>query len=152
MGKHRGWSGSQLWQTPKKFYDILNKEFKFDFDPCPFEAEFDGCQIEWGKSNFVNPPYDQETKEKFIRKAYAESLKGKLCVLILPVSTSTKIFHSMIYPHASEIRFVQGRINFDGINSLGKRVTNRCGMHDSMVVIFGGRIPDETYRRTVRSK
>ena len=133
--KNRNLNHSDHWKTPAEFYNKLDKEFHFDFDPCPLHSEFDGLSIEWGKSNYINPPYSMKLKEAFIRKAWEESKKGKLCVMLLPVSTSTKIFHEIIYPHA-EIRFVKGRIAFDGINTKGERVTTRCGMHDSMIVIF----------------
>lgn len=57
--------------------------------------------------------------------------------MLLPVSTSTKIFHEVILPNA-EIRFLKGRVKFEGINSFGELVSNKCGMHDSMIVIFRG--------------
>lgn len=123
------------WETPPDLYAELDREFSFDFDPCPLNADFDGLTIEWGKSNYINPPYSRTLKEAFIRKAYEQSLKGKTCVMLLPVSTSTKIFHEVIYPHA-EIRFLKGRVKFIGVNTAGERVTNKCGQHDSMVVIF----------------
>lgn len=123
------------WQTPKYLYDKLNAEFNFDFDPCPINPQFDGLSIDWGESNFINPPYSRKFKEAFIKKAYKESLKGKTCVMLLPVSTSTKIFHIYIYPNA-EIRFLQGRVKFSGINTKGESVSDKCGMHDSMIVIF----------------
>jgi hypothetical protein len=50
--------------------------------------------------NFINPPYSRKLKEAFIRKALEESKKGKTCVLLLPVSTSTAIFHDVILPNA----------------------------------------------------
>ena len=93
---------------------------------------------ELGKRNFVNPPYSRKLKEAFVKKAIDESKKGKLCVCLLPVSTSTKLFHDWIKPNAKEIRFIIGRIKFRGVNTKGERVTNKAGMHDSMVVIFGG--------------
>ena len=123
------------WETPKDFYKKLDDEFSFDFDPCPLNHEFDGLEIEWGKSNFINPPYSRKLKEAFIKKAFEESKKGKICVLLLPVSTSTKIFHDYIYGKA-EIRFLRKRIKFKGINTFGKKVENKCGMHDSMIVIY----------------
>lgn len=96
---------------------------------------WNGLNVEWGNSNFVNPPYSRKLKEDFIRKAYQEYLKNKLVVMLLPVSTSTKIFHEIIYPNC-EIRFLKGRIKFEGINSFGESVCNKCGMFDSMVCIF----------------
>ena len=124
------------WATPKEVYDKLNEEFKFDYDPCPLDFKEDGTKIEWKQSNFINPPYSRKLKEAFILKAFKESKKGKICVMLLPVSTSTKIFHEVIYPNA-EIRFVRGRIAFEGINTFGKKVgKGSAPMHDSMIVIF----------------
>lgn len=134
--KNRNLDHSDNWATPKDLFDKLNAEFNFDFDPCPLNSEFDGLQIEWGKSNFINPPYSRELKEKFVKKAIEESKKGKTCVMLLPVSTSTKLFHEHIQPNAKEIRFLKGRVKFAGINTKGEHVENKCGMHDSMIVIF----------------
>ena len=139
--KNRNLEHSDNWATPKDFYDKLNQEFNFDFDPCPLNLgeitpENDGLLIEWGNSNYINPPYSRELKEKFVIKAIEESKKGKLCVMLLPVSTSTKLFHDHILPNASDIRFVKGRIKFLGVNTKGEYVTNKAPMHDSMIVIF----------------
>lgn len=127
------------WETPKDLYDELDSEFHFDFDPCPLNPKFDGLNCEWGKSNFINPPYSRILKEAFIKTAYIESkYKGNICVLLLPVSTSTKIFHDIILPNA-EIRFLRGRVKFKGVNARGEVVSNKCGQHDSMIVIFNKR-------------
>jgi len=95
--KNRNLNNRDDWQTPKSLYDELNKEFNFNFDPCPINPQFNGLEIEWKERNFINPPYSRTLKEAFIKKAIQESNKGKLCVLLLPVSTSTKIFHEYIY-------------------------------------------------------
>lgn len=135
------------WATPSYFYDELNKEFNFDFDPCPFTEneitpETDGLLKGWGERNFINPPYTIKPKTAFILKAIEESKKGKLCVMLLPVmGTSTKLFHDIILPNISEpIRFIKGRIKFVGKNTKGELVSNKSPMHDSMIVIFGGQI------------
>jgi hypothetical protein len=134
--KNRNLEHSDDWSTPKDFYDKLNDEFHFDFDPCPLNSEVDGLMIEWGRSNFVNPPYSRQLKEAFVEKALFESKYGKTCVLLLPVSTSTKLFHDVILPNAKEIRFVRGRIRFIGTNTKGQLVDSNTPMHDSMIVIF----------------
>jgi len=100
---------------------------------------WDGLEVEWGGSNYVNPPYSRKLKESFIRKAIEESKKGKLCVMLLPVSTSTAIFHDWIQPYAKEIRFLRGRVAFEGYNTRGEFVNNKKPMHDSMLVIFDRR-------------
>lgn len=141
--KNRNQNHSDDWKTPEKIYNPLNEEFKFDFDPCPYQhdlTKWDGLKIEWGQSNFVNPPYSRKLKEAFILKAIEESKKGKLCVMLIPVSTSSAIFHDHILPNKKEIRFIRGRVKFAGFNTKGEYVTNNSGMHDSMIVIFDGRV------------
>ena len=38
------------WKTPDDFYDRLNEQYHFDFDPCPYQSEFDGLDntCVWG--------------------------------------------------------------------------------------------------------
>jgi hypothetical protein len=158
--KNRNLKHSNNWATPKRVIDHLQKLFNitFDFDPCPFcdgDLEFDGLEIEWGKFNFVNPPYSQKLKEAFVNKALEQKEKGKTSVLLLPVSTSTKLFHEVILPNANDIVFIKNRIPFGGMNTRGELVNwaetglpfpknnyvlgkKTSGMHDSMVVLFKG--------------
>jgi hypothetical protein len=74
------------WITPPGFMAELKAEFSFDFDPCPNPRpeDFDGLTCEWGKSNWVNPPFTGGVMA-WIKKAFLEQSKGKLSVLILPV-------------------------------------------------------------------
>jgi len=135
--KNRSIEHSDNWATPKELYDKLNAEFNFEYDPCPLFSPFDGLQFDWEKSNFINPPYSRKLKEAFVLKAIEESKKGKLCVMLLPVSTSTKLFHQHILPNAKEIRFLEKRVKFLGTNTKGEYVTDKAPMHDSMIVVFG---------------
>lgn len=136
--KNRNLDHKDDWRTPKSFYDDLNNEFNFDFDPCPFKHDmsWDWLIIEWWKSNFINPPYSLSLKNAFVIKWIEESKKWKTCVFLLPVSTSTKLFHDYIKPNAKEIRFVRWRIKFSWFNTNWEFVDNKVGMHDSMIVIF----------------
>lgn len=102
------------WSTPKDVYDALDAEFKFDFDPCPLGGA-SGLDIEWGKSNFVNPPYSQ--LKAWCKKAYEEWQKGKTVVMLIPSRTDTKAWHDYCMK-ATEIRFIKGRLKFgDSKNS-----------------------------------
>ena len=126
------------WETPKVMLDYIKKKYfngKDFFDPCPINHKFNGLVCAWKDRNYINPPYNRKDKELFIRRAHLESLVGQHCVMLLPVSTSTKIFHEVILPNAS-IEFLKGRVKFIGINTKGERVTNKCGQHDSMIVEF----------------
>lgn len=126
------------WKTPDDFYNTLDKIYHFDFDPCPYQSTFDGLNIEWGDVNFINPPYTRKLKEAFVMKALEESRKGKICVLLLPVSTSTALFHDVIQPNAKKIEFVRGRIRFEQKDKQGNFINKGCGQHDSMIVVFKG--------------
>lgn len=105
----------QTWRTPVKLYEELNKEFHFDFDPCPPNPTFNGLEVEWGKSNFVNPPYKQ--CKEWLKKGYEEYQKGKTVVFLIPSRTDTKYWHEYVMK-ATEIRFIKGRLKFgDAKNS-----------------------------------
>jgi hypothetical protein len=125
------------WVTPRHIYNALNYEFNFDFDPCPLFAEFNGLDplLSWGARNYVNPPYSLQLKNQFIMRAFNERKRGNLSVLLLPVSTSTEVFHRYIYNKA-EIRFLKGRVKFTGYNEAGVLVHSKPAMHDTMIVIY----------------
>ena len=99
------------WKTPRMFYKALDAEFHFDFDPCPPDPAFDGLEVEWGASNFVNPPYGSEIS-KWLKKGYSESLKGKTVVFLVPSRSDTRWWHDYVM-EAKEVRFIKGRLKFD---------------------------------------
>lgn len=99
------------WKTPKAFYEALDQEFRFDFDPCPPMPSFDGLTVEWGCSNFVNPPYGNVIS-KWLAKGFEQAKLGKLSVFLIPSRTDTKWWHSYCM-QADEIRFIKGRLKFD---------------------------------------
>jgi len=89
-----GDNGKHYWLTPPELMDVLQLEFNFDFDPCPYPKpdNFDGLTCEWGKSNYVNPPFGSimhQGKKKgptaWVRKAIEENRKGKRVVLVYPI-------------------------------------------------------------------
>ena len=93
---HKGNSvdGKHYWLTPDNLMKELNNEFNFDFDPAPYPKpeNFDGLTCEWGKSNYVNPPFGSiihEGKKKgataWVRKAIKENEKCKDVVLVYPI-------------------------------------------------------------------
>ena len=139
--KNRNLEHSNHWATPPFVYDELNKCYNFDFDPCPYNEgeiapETDGLKIEWGDCNYVNPPYSRSLKEAFVRRCVEMQKRGKTSVALLPVSTSTKLFHDVILPNATDIKFLRGRVHFEGRNSKGEWVTEKAGKKDSMLVEF----------------
>jgi site-specific DNA-methyltransferase (adenine-specific) len=99
------------WKTPKAVFQTLDAEFQFDFDPCPTNPKFNGLAVEWGLSNFVNPPYGNAISD-WLSKAKEEQEKGKSSVFLIPSRTDTKWWHKYVMK-ADEIRFIKGRLKFD---------------------------------------
>ena len=118
------------WPTPAAFYRELDKEFHFNFDPCPLGGEIDGSarlMNNWaGKRVFCNPPYGP------LIPRFLECWKdAELSVFLIPARTDTRWFHEIVLPYAREIRFIKGRLKFgDSKNS---------APFASMVVVFDGR-------------
>lgn len=104
-------SKSDDWSTPEELYADLNAKYHFNDDPCPLGgiALQDGLSREWGTSVFMNPPYSNPTP--WVKKAYEESLRGKLVVGLLRCDTSTKWFHNWVW-HKAELVFVKNRLHF----------------------------------------
>jgi len=58
---------NQKWETPQEFFDLLNKEFNFNFDlsadkenkKCDkyFNEKDDALSKEWSGMCWLNPPY-----------------------------------------------------------------------------------------------
>lgn len=82
----------RYWLTPPDVYDKLDREFHFDYDPCPYPRppDHNGVEVPWGQSNYVNPPFRREDAQHgagmtaFARKAIAEQQQGKTSVFLLP--------------------------------------------------------------------
>jgi len=86
--------GKHYWLTPPDLMAELDAEFKFDFDPCPHPIPdgFDGLTCEWGRSNYVNPPFGSivhQGRKKgptaWAKKALEEHRKGKRIVFVYPI-------------------------------------------------------------------
>lgn len=132
-------SANEVWETPKDFFEKLDKEFHFNLDPCAmpenakcskyFTPLDDGLKQDWGGHVvFCNPPYGRKIKD-WVKKCYEESKKpNTTVVMLIPARTDTSYFHDYIYHKVREIRFIRGRLKFgDAKNS---------APFPSMVVIF----------------
>ena len=107
-------SKSIHWRTPEKLYKELNKEFQFDFDPCPFKTKKeDGLNKKWGKRVYCNPPHPDIYC--FILKALLEIRRknSEIVVFLLPVRSDSDWFHDLVLPNYEEIRLIRGRIKFE---------------------------------------
>ena len=109
-------SKTDLWSTPQDLYDDLNKEFRFNLDPCSnginakcdkyYTENDDGLSQEWSGNVFMNPPYGREIG-KWMKKACESKC---LVVCLVPSRTDTKWWHD--YAMKGDIRFIKGRLKF----------------------------------------
>ncbi len=90
----------KYWLTPPDLFEKLNNEFHFDFDPClyPRPEGFNGIEIPWGLSNYVNPSFRRSDgaynagPTAFCRKAIAEQKEGKSSVIPVPTQSYVNLF------------------------------------------------------------
>lgn len=113
------------YSTPQWLFDKLNSEFNFTLDACAdksnhkckkyYTEDDDGLSQDWSDEVvWINPPYGKEQK-LWIKKAYNEWREHDVTsVMLIPSRTDTAIFHDIIFPCASQIRFIKGRLKFSG--------------------------------------
>jgi len=114
--------------TPREIINQLELEFgRFQLDPCAthenakapryFTKEEDGLIQPWEAERiYMNPPYGAGMGA-WVRKAYEASQLGATVVCLLPARTDTKWFHEIALK--GEIRFIKGRIAFEGSDGVG---------------------------------
>lgn len=108
-------SEKRYWLTPPDIYGPLNEEFRFDFDPCPCPRPegYNSLLLDWGQSNYVNPPFrrhdgvDGQGPTAFVRKAIEENKKGKTVVLTIP----TQSYVNLLIDAGAEMRSL-GRVRW----------------------------------------
>ena len=116
-----GFTDTDVWGTPQKFFNTLNAEFHFTLDPCAnaanckcaryFNIEQNGLIQDWGTHNvFMNPPYS--FIKLWMRKAWKASLYGATVVCLVPMRSDTAWWH--LYAPKGEVRYVRGRLSFTG--------------------------------------
>lgn len=111
----------QGWQTPRKFFDLINGEFNFDVDlfaskenallPNFFTKKDDVYKQELNKFKFAfaNPPYNEE--EKAFNYCESQVKKHGLYIgLLIKCDTSTQLFQE-VYTRSS-IYLITPRISF----------------------------------------
>ncbi len=113
----------------------------FDLDPCAADpmpwstagtmwtAEDDGRLREWFGRVWLNPPYGPELGDWLRLMA----IHGRGMALVF-ARTETRAFHRHVWPRASALRFIRGRINF--YTPDGKRSPQNAG-GPSVLIAYG---------------
>lgn len=103
--------------TEEEFKRKLDETYRFDFDPCPLGGgdEWNGLSVEWGLSNWINPPYSNIGK--WLEKGVNEMKKGRKSVFLIPCRIHTKYWNKWVFPYATEINFIARPVRFQGFES-----------------------------------
>lgn len=110
------------WPTPRDLFAQLNSEFHFTLDACAspdnaclprFYTERDeGLMRSWqGERVWCNPPYGGQIR-RWMEKCWTEA-RHALVVALVPSRTDTAWWHDYAM-EAGEIRFLRGRLRFEG--------------------------------------
>ena len=112
-------TGEKTWLTPPEIIDALGP---FDLDPCcpptmPWRTAAqmvhwpnDGLKVDWtGKRVWCNPPYGRDAVP-FLRKMAENKTGGG--ILLIFARTDTSAWQDYIFPYASGVLFLRGRLRF----------------------------------------
>jgi hypothetical protein len=126
------------WLTPPELISALGP---FDLDPCspinrPFDTaarhltiDDDGLSAAWHGRVWLNPPYGPKTANWL--KRLVEHGDG---IALLFARTDTDWFHKLVWPKASGLLFLRGRLNFYHVS--GQRSNNNAGA-PSVLISYG---------------
>lgn len=136
----RGNNRTDEWYTPKWMIDALGK---FDLDPCApsvdfytaekcYTKEIDGLSQKWGgvERVWLNPPYKNPLIGKFVKRLVEH---GNGIALIFN-RMDTKLWHDTIFPNATAMLILRGRLTFESPDSTKPNSGAGCG---SVLVAFG---------------
>lgn len=131
--------GKEEWLTPPDLVQLLGP---FDLDPCapvrrPWDtaAEHytvldDGLLQPWHGRVWLNPPYGAETG-----KWLAKLARHGNGVALIFARTETAMFHEHVWPRASALLFLRGRLSFFNVD--GTPGKGSAGA-PSVLVAYGG--------------
>lgn len=116
------------WETPDSLFKELNSTFNFYMDVCAIEKnkkldryispEQDGLTTPWKGTCWMNPPYTRR-QHLWVEKAIKEVKCGNCdtVVILIPARTETVAWQEHIFPNATAISFIRGRLKFNNMSS-----------------------------------
>lgn len=108
-----GRSGNDEVETPDDLKTPLWESHGILFDPCPFpRAPWDGLEIDWQGSNFINPPYSDI--KSWLKKGVDELKKGRKSVFLVTARVSSDYWWNSVYSYAAEVNLLRGGTKFKG--------------------------------------
>ncbi len=120
FGGEKAIGETSTWLTPPHILEALGQ---FDLDPCSplnrpwdtasnhYTVEDDGLMQPWFGRVWLNPPYGKEATP-FMEKM-AVHRDG---IALLFARTETRMFQTLVFPYASSMLFLSGRLKFHRID------------------------------------
>lgn len=121
MGSHQSSRpGTVTWLTPPAVIEALGGAESFDLDPCSIADRpwptarrhialpEDGLSAAWEGRVWLNPPYSTDQVVKWLRRM-AEHDQGTALIF---ARTETDSFQAHVWPRASGLLFIRGRLRF----------------------------------------
>lgn len=117
IGGESSVSKTDVWLTPPSLLKLLGK---FDLDPCSpidrpwdtankhYTIEDDGLQQAWSGRVWLNPPYGPGMDVWLDR--LSRHPQGGLALVF--ARTETRCFFTQVWPKATGLLFIKGRISF----------------------------------------
>ena len=135
-GHHSAKAKTHTWLTPPHIIEALGP---FDLDPCTppempwktadrrFTKTDDGLSQDWGEDFvWMNPPYGREAG-KWLKKLSGHD-NG---IALIFARTETQDWFNYVWPYASAILFMKGRIHFH--DAEGNRADANSGAPSALI-------------------
>lgn len=135
MGSHQSAvGGKDEWLTPP---DLIEKLGPFDLDPCapinrPWDTAAkhytiadDGLAQPWEGLIWCNPPY--ACADRWLARM-ADHANG---IALLFARTETALWHVHVWPHATSVLFLKGRLHFHHVT--GARAKANAGAPSALI-------------------
>lgn len=134
-------SAKMDWGTPWALFDQYHDRYQFTIDLAAHERnkkmerfyseQDDALKQDWSKEvGWLNPPYGRELP-KWVKKAYEESQRGALVVMLVPARPDTRWWQDYVQGKA-HIKFLAGRVKFEG--------AEHGAPFPSAILIYGDRL------------
>ena len=153
MGGHESAvMGKDEWLTPPEIIRALGS---FELDPCApvarpwatairhFTVDDNGLMLDWCGRVWMNPPYGPHVGIWLAKLA----AHGTGTALIF-ARTETDAWHRYVWPLATSIAFLRGRLCFHHVN--GERAQNSAGAPSALIAY--GDLDDYALRDAVENK
>lgn len=128
----------------KNYYTLFNDGLSHDWNESarggaiwcnpPYGRSQKACKPKCTKKNCLERGWhlalDVAGVDHWVRKAVLTAANGTTVVMLLPVRTDTQWWHEYVDKHATEVRFVRGRLTFGAARSPAP--------FPSVVVVFKG--------------